>query len=770
MLKYGFIIIFIIGLSTNLLAQNASVSGQVLVEGQAVEFAFVTVDGLGYSAMTAKNGRFKLINLPEGDLVIIATYVGYKSESQRIFLNSGDSAVDVIFNLDEMEVGIEEIVVTGTKTFERRTRSAVSVNVLSSKTLENVQACNLAEGLKFQPGLRVETDCQTCNYTQLRMNGLQGGYTQILINGRPIFSPLTGLYGLEQIPVNMIERVEVVKGGGASLYGSSAVGGTVNVITKTPKTNSFALSQEFIRINNKSSEHQTLGNATIVAPNRNSGLTLHFAKREREIYDHNNDIFSELPSLSSTSIGASMFYLPNLNQKIELNISNLQEYRYGGEITVKPAYLAEQSEERTHNVWLGTIDYQINSNDGNSTFITYLAWQNTVRDHYTGIIPDSGIELQTHLEDPPYGLSKSKTLNAGIQFNHRMHKGIKGTNVLIIGTEYLLDDVFDYIPKYNFKVDQLTKNFGLFVQSNWKIFPQLSLLTGLRMDKHNLVNKPIISPRTSLLYLLNKNTQFRMNFGTGFRSPQAFDADLHIAFAGGGVSRVSLSPELEPERSHSFSSSINFDRPAEQFIFGFTVDAFYTRLNRAFILQPIGSDAHGELFEKQNGQGATVQGTTFEIRANYNKRAQIETGFTFQLSQFDNPVSYIDGLEGIKEFVRTPNTYGYAVLSIMPKGNFSSTLNYVYTGPMKVPHFAGAPNQIVDEIFTSSSFSDLSVKADYRFQIGSSSNNLVAFAGVKNIFNSYQDTFDIEKNRDSNFIYGPSLPRTFFIGFKIQSF
>ena len=100
------------------------------------------------------------------------------------------------------------MVITGTRTFKRKTTSPVIVNILSSTTLNNVQACNLSECLKFQPDLRVETNCQTCNYTQLRMNGLAGGYSQILINGRPIFSPLTGLYGLEQIPTNMIERIE----------------------------------------------------------------------------------------------------------------------------------------------------------------------------------------------------------------------------------------------------------------------------------------------------------------------------------------------------------------------------------------------------------------------------------------------------------------------------------------------------------------------------------------------------------------------------------
>ena len=161
-----------------------------------------------------------------------------------------------------------------TKTFKRQSSSPIIVNVVDSKTLDNVQACNLSEGLKFQPGLRVETDCQTCNYTQLRMNGLAGGYSQILINGRPIFSPLTGLYGLEQLPANMIDKIEVVRGGGSSLYGSSAIGGTVNVLTKIPTDNSYELDYTYQNIEGQTGDNILSGNATLVSEGGRSGICL----------------------------------------------------------------------------------------------------------------------------------------------------------------------------------------------------------------------------------------------------------------------------------------------------------------------------------------------------------------------------------------------------------------------------------------------------------------------------------------------------------------
>ncbi len=435
----------------------------------------------------------------------------------------------------------------------------------------------------------------------------------------------------------------------------------------------------------------------------------------------------------------------------------------------KPAYLTEQSEERNTKVWMGSLDYQINFNNDRSSLITYLGWQQTDRTHYTGIIPDGGAEFQSHIENPPYGISDVKTFNTGLQLNHKFNKFIKGSNVMTFGTEFIFDKVFDEIPAYNYLIDQTTKNVGLFLQSDWEFSPSLTLLSGVRMDLHNFLEDPVLSPRLTLLYKPKSNIQFRANYGTGFRAPQAFDADLHIAFAGGGISRISLSPDLVPETSNSISASMNYDKVTDLFVAGFTVEGFYTRLNKAYFLNPIGADAFGELFEKQNGQGATVQGGTLELRANFNRKMQIETGFTLQSSLFDDPVEYIDGLEGIKRFIRTPNNYGFATISLTPNDKFTANINYVYTGAMKIPHFAGAPKQDVDELIDSKSFSELSLKMSYAIGLKKFGNTFEFYGGIKNILNDYQDQFDIGKNRDSNFVFGPGQPRTFYLGLKLRT-
>ncbi len=750
------------------LAQSGSIQGNVMSEnGLPIAYVTISIDKLGIGESSNADGQFRFRDIKYGTYTVVASFIGYEDQNAIIEISDKNKMIKLSFILKEKALIFDQVVVTGTKTFKRQTKSAIIVNVVDSKTLDNVQACNLSEGLKFQPGLRVETDCQTCNYTQLRMNGLAGGYSQILINGRPMFSPLTGLYGLEQLPVNMIDRIEVVRGGGSSLYGSSAIGGTVNVITKIPKRNSFELNTTYQYINGQTNDNIFSGNATLVSDNKNAGISFFMNNRERGLYDHNEDNFSELPELKNTSIGTNLFFLPGKNQKIEVSLSNLNEYRYGGEMVDKPAYLTLQSEERTHNVWIGSADYQINFNAGRTSLISYAAWQKTDRDHYTGIFPDEEDAIRHHLENAPYGTSLTTTVQGGMQLNHRIDNFISGSNVFTIGSEYLVDDTYDEIPSYNYLVDQITKDLGIFVQSDWEILPSLNLLSGARLDKHNLVDNVILNPRASILYKYLDNTQFRLSYGTGFRAPQAFDTDLHIAFAGGGISRVFLSPDLKSEQSSSYSASVNYDRPTESYVVGFTLEGFYTKLDDAFFLQPIGEDDFGELFEKQNGQGAIVKGLTLELRTNYNRKVQIETGFTVQSSIFEEDVEYIEGIAGFRDFTRTPNQYGFATLTLTPNNRINANINYIYTGSMIVPHFAGAPNQAVDEIINSDPFSDLNVKIGYKIPVLSAGIGIEIYGGVKNVLNSYQEVFDIGKNRDSNFVYGPSLPRTLFVGAKV---
>ncbi len=322
------------------------------------------------------------------------------------------------------------------------------VSILDKSTLAATQSVTLADGLNFQSGLRVETDCQTCNYTQLRMNGLGGAYSQILINNRPVFNALMGLYGLEQLPVNMIEKVEIVKGGGSAIYGSNAIAGTVNVITRQPEKDHVGLELNTALINGQVWDHRLNVNATKVL--KDAGLTLFASARDRSPYDHNGDGFSELPLIRNNSFGLNTYIKPGNKIKIGIDFTSLTEKRRGGNKIDQPPHHADHAEERFHSIKAGGIDFEWIVPTIKSNLNSYMAFQNTIRDHYTGI---DGVDA--------YGNTSSQTFVGGIQANTYF----KNTTITT-GIEYKYDDIYDVIPFYNFKIDQRTHQLGIFTQAD----------------------------------------------------------------------------------------------------------------------------------------------------------------------------------------------------------------------------------------------------------------------------------------------------------------
>lgn len=753
-------------------AQDIVIVGHVVSEGEHIPFASVFLEGTQRGTTTDVTGHYMMVDLPAGEYNLVARAIGFKQKKEKILLSPGVT-LEIKFDLEREVLSVDEVVVTGTKTFKRRTESAVVVNVMDARSIRSVAANTVSDILNFQPGLRMEVDCQTCNYSQLRMNGLGGAYSQILINSRPVLSPLTGLYGLEQLPSQMVERIEVVRGGASALYGSSAIGGTVNIITKIPDRSAYEISTSGSAINGGAADYNLNGTLTVLSQKRNSGMSLYTSHRNREAYDHNGDGYSELPKLGNNSFGFNSFFKFRENHKLELSFSSMHEYRRGGDAIDKPAFLASQSEERTHEILMGGLDYEILTNDNQDSWIFYMAGQLTNRDHFTGISPDDDNELISYRSDPPYGDSRNTTFQVGNQYNHRIINFLKGVNVITMGAEMNFDNVHDQIEAYDYLIDQQTRNLGVFIQSDWAIDRNWTLLTGVRGDYHNFVDRLLLNPRVSLLLRPDARSQIRIGWSTGFRAPQAFDADMHLAFAGGGIQQVRLSQDLKEEKSQSISGSWNYDHATENFIWGFTLEGFSTRLKNAFILEEISFDDQGRsIMEKRNGKVSNVQGGTFEVRWNYRQKIQVESGLTLQKSTYGEPVKWSEQLDGEKDYLRTPASYGYFTLQLMPSGPFEASLTGVYTGSMKIPHYGlpgdpGTPEN--DVLFNSPSSWDLGTKISYRINIPRIDSGIEFFGGVSNLLNDYQNDFDKGKNRDSNYVYGPAKPRTLYFGLRIYN-
>src|SRR5690606_7825874 len=251
-------------------------------------------------------------------------------------------------------------------------------------------------------------------------------------------------------------------------------GGTINIITKIPKTNNYSVNYNYESINAKATQNVITGNATVVNNDFNAGANFFVSHRNRTAYDANGDSFSELPELKGNSFGMNGFYLPTANSKLELSLSSLYEYRYGGEIVDQPAFLAQQSEERDHHILMASLDYQINFNNDKSALIVYYGGQKTDRDHYTGIIPDEANDKQAFFANPPYGISEVLTHQGGTQYNHRFNEFLGGSTVLTGGLEFVYDGVYDEIAAYNYLIDQTTRNTGLFLQNDWNVTKNLN--------------------------------------------------------------------------------------------------------------------------------------------------------------------------------------------------------------------------------------------------------------------------------------------------------
>ena len=726
------------------------VEGIIMDDQGPIAFATISVKGHAGGTVSDEKGYFKL-EIPEsGHCEIQVSHLGYISQSLMVtpMKNQGQPYTIIMKPyLNELN----EMVVTGTRTEKNLEESVIKVAALDGKLLDRTNSVNLAEGLNYVSGLRVEVDCQTCNYTQLRINGLGGAYSQVLINNRPVFSSLAGLYGLEQFAANMIEKVEIVKGGGSALYGSNAIGGTVNIITKTPQSNAFSMSMETGLIAGSSWDMNLNGNYSHMF--ENGSATMFLNGRTRDAYDHNQDGFSELPQIKNLTGGINAIFRPSSLHEIKMNFLKINEYRRGGNKLDRPAHETDQAEERYHDIYSAGLDFLVKLPDLNSNLNIYAAGQLIHRDHYTGI---DGVDA--------YGTTENYNINSGIQWNYYLDH-----HTFSAGFDYQFEDVLDVIPYYSYNIDQTTHLKGFFLQADLGITSSLMLLTGLRGDAHNMVDNMIFSPRVSLLYEPWPGIRLRGSFGTGFRAPQAFDADMHIAFSGGGIATVQLDPGLSEERSASYNASISFDKPGNDYIYGFTVEGFHTVLSDPFILEEDISTDHQTLLVKRNGSNAEVRGITLETRLNYRYIIEMEGGFTWQRSLFDQEVNWSMDVPGVKNFLRTPDTYGFYTLQWNPKEKTHLNFSGILTGPMLVPHYGGAPGIPEDTMERSGTFLNQTIKVSQDLLIKKGKYQLEISLGIENLFNAYQHDFDRGKSRDSNYVYGPAQPRTIFSGIKFVS-
>ncbi len=761
---------------------DANVFGHVIDKETREHLPFVTVKIVGTTIgmSTDATGHYFLKNLPIGKFTLEVSMIGYKKVQKTIVTKAGVSQ-EVDFELQEEAMSLNELVVSANRNETNRMLAPSLVSVLDVKMLETTNSKNLAQALNFQPGLRVEDNCQNCGFSQVRINGLDGAYSQILIDSRPIYGALTGVYGLEQIPSNMIERVEVIRGGSSALYGSSAIGGVVNVITKEPTRNTGSVSHNLSSIGGSALDNNTMFNASMITDHHNMGIMLYGQNRDRQGYDHDDDGFSEMPMLKNRSFGFRSFIKTGIYSKLTLEYHNMHEFRRGGDNFKKQPFQAEVTEQLEHFINGGGINYIQNTADLKNKFNLYASAQHTLRKSYYGG-GASVTELDTINIDKEeiknvnarlgsYGRSTEFIYSLGGQYTRSIDNFMFMPADLTTGIEYLNNSLTDISGYRVENVEQKTHMTSAFLQNEWKN-DRWGILLGGRLDKHSLVKGAIFSPRANIRYNPNGKVNFRLSYSQGFRAPQYFDEDLHVDLAGGEQIIRVLADDLKEERSQSLSGSIDYYITAENTSINLLAEGFYTKLKNAFDTKDDGVDKNGRKRKVvYNADVAKVYGVNLEARMAYRKLLDMQLGLTLQKSLYDTPRNPIDFVDEYREFMRTPNAYGYFVATWRPTSRFSTTLSGNYTGSMYVPYEADNEETATvtttqNKVTKADAFFELHTKLSYDIPIFHHS-TLQLNAGVQNIFNAYQKDFDKGPDRVSSYIYGPAAPRTYFVGMKM---
>lgn len=736
---------------------DAHIHGHVIDSntGEHLPYMVVVIKGTTIGVTTESTGHYMIRNVPEGTFTIEVSAVGYKTMSHEITIRRGMS-YEVNFSLEEDHIQIDGVIVSATRSETTRKMSPTLVNVVGMDVYERSNCTTVAQGLAFQPGVRVENNCQNCGFQQVRINGLDGQYTQILIDSRPIFSALAGVYGIEQLPANMVDRVEVMRGGGSALFGSSAIAGTVNIITKEPVRNSASISNVTTLIGGTSAMHNTTDiNASIVSEDNMMGLAVFGQNTAKDAWDANGDGFTELSKISGQTVGFRGYVKTGLYSKITAEYHHLEEFRRGGDNIDLPPHEAMIAEQTRHGINTGGLKFDWFSKDQKHRLNAFASLQHISRDSYYG----------AGMDPNAYGKTTDLTWVGGAQYVFRAERCLFMPSDLTVGLEYNEDYLRDNMWGYDRVTDQTVRIVSAYAQNEWKN-EKWGILIGGRLDKHNLIDAVIFSPRANLRYNPSENINLRASYSYGFRAPQAFDEDLHIDNVGGTVSMIRLAEDLTVEKSQSVSVSADLYRSWGEWQGNILVEGFFTDLDDVFALRELGFNDEGILIkERHNESGARVFGGNLEGKIAWKDAFQLQAGVTLQNSRYKQARSWSDDVEATRRMFRTPDLHGYMTASYNPIRNLTLALTGTYTGSMLVEHHAGMLEN--NMTVKTRDFWDIGFKAAYDFKVFRSF-SLQLNAGVQNMFNSFQNDFDSGADRDSGYIYGPTLPRNFFFGIKLR--
>jgi len=798
-------IAFLVIINTNYAQKvktDANIVGHIICKGEHVPFVNVLLKSSTYGTYTDGSGHYMLTDLPEGKHIIRVQAIGYKSKEKDIEIHRNETK-ELNFEIDEDIMMVEQVVITGTRTPHYIKDVPVRTEVITAREIETKNASNIYEVLKGTPGIRVEQQCQFCNFSMVRMQGLGSEHTQILLNGQPIYSGLAAIYGLQQIGTVDVDRVEIVKGAGSALYGSSAVAGAINIISKEPSfepTTKVVL--QFGSYNtNKFDIYSSMKNKK-----GNLGLNIFAQKLTGDAIDetqdgetqddiHHADGISDRVEQNLSNAGFSLYMYDLLSKKDKLIVRGkyVNEFRQGGKIT--DGYFTNPLTDGTERIITDRYESELSYNkifSEKSEINLSLAYtkhkRNATNDSFLGdymdthgdSVPDVRI-MRPYIADENVAAA---TLTYGLTLNkHHLLMGIQTSmNKLDESGKYVvvkdtLDDGItpnpNYGEAYTSRSYKKATEFGIFVQDEWSLNKNLQIVPGVRYDLHNSeeeykateifatnlfpktkFDETSINPRLAIKYEISKRIILRANAGTGFRAPYGFSEDLHLC---SGSPRIWKSSSLKPETSVSYNFSADYYGKKMKV----SANIFRTDLKDkiAFADADKNVSAMGYDYQWENINDAFVQGVELSFMANVVKDLDFSIDFTFNQGEYINPRGdWVDTqYEDISMYIsRFPISTSNFKIEYSPKQwNFALIGNY--TGKMYMDYFA--EDEVSSKIKKTEGFVIFNARISKQFKA------VKIYASV----NNFTDYLQPEKHTDdAAFMYAPLYGRMFYTGISLS--
>ncbi len=720
-------LLFLVFLTQLTFAQQQIVKGVVFSEGLPLEGASVILKGSTFGTITDASGVFSLILSNIKNSKITISYLGYKSLTLKITKLSNDLGNVELFSDDKLD----EVVISGTLKPVSRLRSPVPVEVYAESFFKANPSPSIFEALEIINGVRPQLNCNVCNTGDIHINGQEGSYTMILIDGLPIVSGLSTVYGLSGIPQSLIERVEIVKGPASTLYGSEAIGGVINLITKIPE-NSYKISFDSFG-SGWGEMNFDMGYQYALSEETKGVLGVNYFNYSNPI-DKNDDGFTDLTLQDRFSV----FNKLSIGKRLSLATRYVYEDRWGGAINWNKSFRGGD-EVYGESIYTSRIEVF-----GTYEFNKEFSFQFSFNDHNQNSV---------------YGTTMFKADQAVGFGQFIWNKTIK-KNDFLVGLAYrhtFYDDdttaTFNNILGIN--KTEITHLPGIFIQDEIEINQKNLLLLGLRYD-FNSIHGSILTPRLNYK-LSNEDSSsiLRLSIGSGYRIAKVFTED-HAALT--GAREVVFLNDLDPERSWNISLNYVYKMYLKQgHILDFDASIFKTDFSNK-IVPNYDTDPNLIIYDNLIGKSVT-QGISMNFNSLFRGGLRINLGATY----ID---SYIESAGSKTRPYLTERFQGvWSIKQKLRESNLTIDLTGSITGPLKLPLLGELDPR--DPYSPTFSIVNIQLTKDWNnsYEFYGGVKNLLNFTPAKNSIARAFDPFDREVQFDASGNAQPSAGNPYALTF-----